>query len=234
VAPFTAGIQENKAIIIRFTLTSRKQYSNIYEYQALLVIRFEKSGQLKMEEKLTFADREQFRQWLIKNHDKNKGFWMVFSKAGKTKTLTQDEALEEALCFGWIDGLIKRYDDEKFVKKFSPRRKVSKWSKRNRNFAEKLIKNGKMTEHGLTAIEEAKKNGTWDTPERIKPTDSQVEILVKALDGTEPALSNLRNMTPSVKRTYTGYYLDAKTEEVRTNRLKKLIKRLNLNKKPME
>lgn len=187
-----------------------------------------------MEEQLKFKDRKEFRKWLAKNHDKNKGFWMVFGKGGKIKTLTQDEALEEALCFGWIDGLIKNVDDEKWVKKFSPRRKVSNWSKRNKEFAEKLIKNGMMTEHGMKAIEEAKKNGKWDAPERLKVTDDMVEILVKALNGAEPALSNLFKMTPSLKRTYTGFYLDTKSEEVRANRLKKLIERLNANKGPMD
>ncbi len=184
-----------------------------------------------MEDQLLFPDRESFRQWLFKNHETNKGFWMVFGKGKKIKTLNQEETLEEALCFGWIDGLIKSVDDDKWVKKFSPRCKVSNWSKRNRDFAEKLIKNGKMTEHGLKAIGKAKKNGKWDAPERLKVTDGHVEILVNALNGAEPALSNFLKMTPSVKRTYTGFYLDAKTEEMRANRLKKLIERLNANKK---
>ena len=91
-----------------------------------------------------------------------------------------------------------------------------------------------MTEHGMKAIEEAKKNGIWNAPERIRATDADIETLAKVLSGAEPALSNFLKMPPSVKRTYTGFYLDAKTEEVRNNRLKKLIERLNANKKPMD
>jgi len=187
-----------------------------------------------MDEQIMFPGRKEFRQWLSSNHDTHKGFWMVLGKGGKLKTLTADEALEEALCFGWIDGLIKSVDDEKYLKKFTPRRKGSNWSKRNRDIAARLINDRKMTEHGMKAIEEAKRSGAWNTPERVKASDSDVEILVKALHGAEPALSNFLKMTPSIKRTYTGFYLDAKTEEVRANRLKKLIERLNANKKPMD
>ncbi len=187
-----------------------------------------------MEEQILFADRDKFRQWLEKNHDKNKGFWMVLGKGGGVKTLTADEALEEALCYGWIDGLIKKLDKERYVKKFSPRRGKSNWSSRNKDLAEKLIKNGKMAEPGLKAIEEARKNGAWDKPARTPVPESYVERLTKDINGAEPALANYLKMTPSIKRTYAGYYMDAKTEEVRANRLKKLIERLNLNKKPME
>jgi uncharacterized protein YdeI (YjbR/CyaY-like superfamily) len=187
-----------------------------------------------MEEQLLFSDREAFRQWLITHHDINKGFWMVFGKGGKIKTLTADEALEEALCFGWIDGLIKSVDDTKYIKKFSPRRKGSNWSDRNKGLADKLIKNGLMTDPGMKTIEEAKKSGEWLKPKREPVGDNQIEILIKALDGAEPALSNFLNMPLSIRRTYTGFYLDAKKEEIRVNRLKKLIERLNENKKPMD
>jgi uncharacterized protein YdeI (YjbR/CyaY-like superfamily) len=187
-----------------------------------------------MEEQIIFADREEFRQWLLKHHDTHKGFCMVFGKSGKLKTLTADEALQEALCFGWIDGLIKSVDDTKYIKKFTPRRKGSNWSDRNKKIADKLITSGRMTEHGMKFIEEARNSGEWLKPKREPITDSHVGILVKALDGAEPAFSNFLKMTPSIRRTYTGFYLDAKNEEVRVNRLKKLIERLNENKKPME
>ncbi len=187
-----------------------------------------------MEEQLLFADREAFRQWLFKNHHINKGFWMVFGKGGKIKTLKPDEALEEALCFGWVDGLIKRLDEEKYVKKFSPRRKVSNWSERNKEIVNRLLKEGKITEYGMKAIEEAKKNGTWDAPKREPVSDEQIEILTGALKGVEPALTNFLKMPLSVRRTYTGYYLDAKKEAVRTNRLNNIIRRLNANKRPMD
>ena len=90
-----------------------------------------------------------------------------------------------------------------------------------------------MTEFGISAIEQAKKQGTWDIARAEPVSDSQIEILVKALNSTEPALSNFLNMPLSVKRTYTAAYLDAKKEETRIKRLETIIERLNENKKPM-
>ena len=186
-----------------------------------------------MEERLLFSDREEFRQWLSNNYDTSPGIWVVIGKPAKLKTVKADEALEEALCFGWIDGLIKSIDDTRYIKKFSRRRKGSKWSSKNRKTAEALINVGKMEEPGLITIEEAKKSGNWDLPERETATDDQVEVLVEAIDGTEPALSNFLNMPLSVRRTYTMFYLDAKKEDTRIRRLEKIITRLNENKGPM-
>jgi uncharacterized protein YdeI (YjbR/CyaY-like superfamily) len=184
-----------------------------------------------MEEQLLFPDREEFRRWLLKNHHIHQGFRMVFGKGGKIKTLKPDEALEEALCFGWIDGLIKSIDDEKYLKKFTPRRKGSKWSERNKEIAAKLIENGNMTEHGMKSIEEAKKSGTWNTPPRTAISDSRIEILIKDINGAEPALSNFLKMSLSVRKTYTGFYLAAKKEETRVNRIKKIVDQLTKNNK---
>jgi len=186
-----------------------------------------------MDEQLLFTDREEFRKWLLENHNVGKGIWLVFGKSGKVKTLKADEALEEALCFGWIDGQVNNIDDAKYLKKFTPRRKGSKWSERNRGIASKLIENGKMTEYGLAAIERAKSEGIWDMPKREPISDGQIEILTDALQGAELALSNFVKMPLSIRRTYTAMYLDAKKEETRIRRLEKIIERLNDNKKPM-
>ena len=186
-----------------------------------------------MDEQLLFSDRVEFRQWLSENYDTSPGIWLILGKSSKLKTVKADEALEEALCFGWIDGLIKSIDDTRYVKKFSRRRKGSKWSFKNRKAAEKLVNQGKMAEPGLTTIEEAKKSGNWDIPERETATDDQVEVLIKAINGVEPALSNLLNMPMSIRRTYAMFYLDAKKEETRIRRLEKIIGRLNENKGPM-
>jgi uncharacterized protein YdeI (YjbR/CyaY-like superfamily) len=186
-----------------------------------------------VEEQILFSDREEFRKWLFKNHGAKKGIWLVFGKTDTLKTIKADEALEEALCFGWIDGQIKNISEEKYVKKFTPRRKGSKWSERNKNLVIRLIENGKVTEYGMMAIEEAQESGTWDLPKREPVSDSQIEILTNALNGTEPALSNFLKMPLSVRRTYTGFYLDTKKEETRINRIKNIITRLNENKRPM-
>jgi len=186
-----------------------------------------------MDEQILFTDREEFRKWLLENHNVSQGIWLVFSKAGSLKTLKADEALEEALCFGWIDGQFNSIDDEKYLKKFTPRRKGSKWSEKNRSLVARLIENGRMTECGIMAIEQAKSNGTWDIPKEAPISESQIEILTEALKGAEPALSNFLKMPLSVRRTYTALYLDAKKEETRIRRLQRIIERLNENKKPM-
>jgi len=186
-----------------------------------------------MDEQLLFSDREEFRQWLSTNHDTSQGIWLILGKSGKLKTVKADEALEEALCFGWIDGLIKSVDDTRYIKKFSPRRKGSRWSNKNRKTAEKLLNEGKVAVPGLVAIKEAKKSGNWDLPERETATDDQVKILIEAINRTEPALSNFLKMPLSIRKTYTMFYLDARKEETRIRRLEKIIGRLNENKGPM-
>ncbi len=180
-----------------------------------------------------FHDREEFRNWLSVNHDTSQSIWLVLGKSGKLKTVKAEEALEEALCFGWIDGLIKNIDDTRYIKKFSRRRKGSKWSVKNRKTAEQLVNQGKMAEPGLAAIEESKRSGNWDLPERETATDDQVEILIEAINGVEPAISNFLNMPLSIRKTYTMFYLDAKKEETRVRRLETIIGRLNENKGPM-
>lgn len=186
-----------------------------------------------MEDEVMFESRDEFREWLIRNHNVSKGIWMVFGKAGKLKTIKPDEALEEALCFGWIDSQFKSINEDKYLKKFTPRRKGSKWSEKNKNLVKKLIESGKMTEFGMAAVEEAKKSGNWDAPKAKPINDEQVGILICALSGSEIALSNFMKMPDSVKKTYTALYLDAKKEDTRKRRLEKIIERLNENKKPM-
>lgn len=186
-----------------------------------------------MSDKLQFTNRPEFRAWLSDNHSVSKGVWLIFGKAGKLETVRPDEALEEALCFGWIDGQIKSIDESMYLKRFTPRRKGSNWSERNRKIAAKLIELGLMTQHGLAAIEQAKRDGTWDAPKREPICDDQIAVLENALEGREPALSNFRNMPPSVRRTYTAHYLDAKSEDTRKRRLESIAARLNENKRPM-
>ena len=121
-----------------------------------------------------FESREEFREWLGKNHASHNGFWMVFGKTGLLKTLKPDEALEEALCFGWIDGQIKSIDQAKYVKKFTPRRKGSKWSEKNKKLVQALTESAKMTASGMAAVEMAKKDGQWNTQETGSISEEQV------------------------------------------------------------
>ncbi len=186
-----------------------------------------------MREELLCTNRDEFRRWLTANGSVSNGIWLVFGKSGQLQTVKPDEALEEALCFGWIDGQISSVDEAKYIKKFTPRRKGSKWSARNRGIAGKLIEQGQMSEQGFAAIAQAKRDGTWETPEAEPISDAQIAMLVDALRGHEPAATNFAKMPPSVRRTYTAHYLNAKAEKTRASRLEQIIGRLNENKRPM-
>jgi uncharacterized protein YdeI (YjbR/CyaY-like superfamily) len=185
------------------------------------------------DDQLVFEDRAAFRSWLHDNHGTNPGIWLVLGKGGSLKTLTANEALEEALCFGWIDGQIRSVDGDAYLKRFTPRSKRSVWSERNRGLAHRLIAEGAMTAAGQAAIDRAKELGTWDQPDSAPVTEAQVAILTDALAGTGKALANFLSMSASVQRTYTGFYLAAKKEETRRNRLQRIIERLEQNLKPM-
>ena len=187
-----------------------------------------------MREPLYFKTRDAFRGWLADNCQSSDGVWLVFGKTKAFVTVKASEALEEALCFGWIDGQMKRVDDQSYIKYFSARRKNSKWSAKNKSLAESLEKRGLMTDIGREKIEEAKKNGQWDSavsPSAI--TEEQIEAVAGLLRENELAHANFQNMPPSVKKTYTRAYLDAKTEAGRAKRLAWMTGRLEKNLKPM-
>jgi uncharacterized protein YdeI (YjbR/CyaY-like superfamily) len=111
----------------------------------------------------SFTDRAKWRSWLEKNHSSAKGIWVIYFKKHTGKpTMTYAEAVEEALCFGWIDSLTKKLDEERYMQKFTPRKNNSNWSELNKKRVEKLIAEGKMENAGFDQIEKAKKSGKWD------------------------------------------------------------------------
>jgi uncharacterized protein YdeI (YjbR/CyaY-like superfamily) len=111
----------------------------------------------------SFKTPKEWRSWLTKHHAKPEGIWLrFFKKASGVKSITYAEALDEALCFGWIDGQLKTDDTKSWLQKFTPRRSRSIWSKRNREHIARLIKEKRMTAAGLQEIEMAKKDGRWD------------------------------------------------------------------------
>ncbi len=186
-----------------------------------------------MNDTLQFATRTEFRNWLDENSQSSAGVWLVFGKTDSLKTLTATEALEEALCFGWIDGQMAKIDEDSYKKYFAPRKARSKWSEKNKALAADLEKRGLMTDFGREKIAEAKKNGMWDAQDLMKLTDEQIEVLSNLLGGHETAYTNYQNMPPSVRKTYARAYYDAKTDAGREKRLAWIIDRLNKNLKPM-
>lgn len=186
-----------------------------------------------MNEILEFADREAFRKWLSENCETEAGVWLLFRKSGVPKTVKAGEALEEALCYGWIDGQMKSIDDKTYKKYFSMRREKSKWSEKNKALAQSLEERGLMTESGRKKIEEARKNGQWDVPKPAAVTEEQIARVSALLEGYEPACTNFKAMSLSVQKTYTRAYFDARTEAGREKRLAWMVDRLNRNLKPM-
>ena len=182
---------------------------------------------------LEFPDRAAFRTWLERNCTSSAGVWLLFGKKDGPVTLSANDALEEALCFGWTDGQMQSMGDKTYKKYFSLRRENSNWSEKNKALAEQLERQGKMTDYGRSKIEDAKKNGQWDKPKALPISEDQIALLSDLLKGHEPAYDNFKAMSLSVKKTYTRAYLDAKTDAGREKRLTWMIERLNQNLKPM-
>ena len=133
---------------------------------------------------LPFKSAADFRKWLAANHDQVDGLWLRFFKAKSgTPSITYAQALDQALCYGWIDGQAQPCDADSWLQKFTPRRARSGWSKRNTLHVERLIKGGFMTNAGLAAVEAAKADGRWqaayDSPRNATPPQDFLKALRK-------------------------------------------------------
>jgi len=182
---------------------------------------------------MLFATRADFRAWLSENAETSGGVWLVFGKTKEVVTLSANEALEEALCFGWIDGQMKSVDNTKYHKYFARRRPKSPWSEINKKKIAALRESGLLTALGEQAVEAAQKSGTWDAPKGDPITEEQVEAFAQKLSGISPAYENFMKMPRSVRFSYTGRYLSFKSEEARQRDFGRIVDRLNQNLKPM-
>ena len=177
-----------------------------------------------------FNSEDHWIQWLEMNHDKSEGIWIIFYKehTGK-KTLKYNSAVEIALCFGWIDSIIKRLDDEKYIQKFTPRKSKSKWSDSNIQRVQKLIVEGKMREYGLRVFPKELLN---KKPKNSIIKDNSIpDFIIKSLENSHTAYNYFQTLPPSHKRNYIGWVCDAKREETRIKRLNEMISLLEQGKK---
>lgn len=185
---------------------------------------------------LQFASRQAFRAWLAQNAQSSEGVWLVFGKTAAVKTMRAAEALEEALCFGWIDGQMQRIDETSYRKYFKQRSSTSNWSEKNRKLVQTLEQGGLMTDLGRAKIELAKQNGSWEQsqkPEVITP--ELMEQFCELIRPFDSAYSNWMGMAPSVRKTYAAsYFFGAKTEEGKQKRLATILERLAYNLDPMQ
>ncbi|MGQ8335103.1 YdeI/OmpD-associated family protein [Sunxiuqinia sp. A32] len=188
-----------------------------------------------------FKNQKEFRDWLTLNYNKSDGIWLIyFKKHTQKESIHYAQALEEALCFGWIDSTVKRIDEEQYMQIFSPRTNLKNWSDVNKLKVIELIKNKKMTNAGLMKIDEYAKTGklSWKTSEiksKMKEKSSKqlhapISMLAEFAKN-EPALSNFNQLAPSYKREYINWIASAKRKETQEKRLKESIGLLKENKK---
>lgn len=181
---------------------------------------------------LPFSSQKKWRSWLSKNFDKVDGIWMLlYKKDSGVKSITYDEALEEALCFGWIDGLRKKYDEKSYIQKFTPRRKRSIWSKRNRVKVEKLIKEGKMHNAGLAEVKKAKNDGRWDKAYDSHTTMKIPDDFVKELSKYPEALAFFKTLNKTNLYSIGFRLQTAKKPETRQKRMQLIIDMMKQGKK---
>ena len=146
-------------------------------------------------------------------------------------SIPYEDSVEEALCFGWIDGIIKKLDDEKFSRKFMPRKKNSRWSELNKKRAERMIREGRMTEAGMALIREAKQRGEWSRAP-IKKRELEIPpFFNEALAKNKKALDYFNTLAPTYRRHFVGWVSSAKREETRMKRLAEALSYLEQNKK---
>lgn len=188
---------------------------------------------MSLKDALLFHNRDDWRLWLEKNHTIQKEVWLLHYKKRSGKPyLNHIEAVQEALCFGWIDSKLKKIDEERFILKYSPRKSRSVWSKINKENAEKMILSGKMTQAGFDKIEEAKRQGLWDSAYTNKVKERIPSDLKKALQADGNAWENFQGFANSYRNMYCGWVKSAKTDNTRKKRISEVVKRSRQNKKP--
>ena len=188
---------------------------------------------MEITETLYVTNRIDWRDWLQSNHQLKKEIWLVYYKKHTgIERIPYDDAVEEALCYGWIDSIVKRVDDETYVQKFSPRKPRSIWSVLNKERVDKMIKSGLMTKAGLEKIKEAKKSGKWYEAYTSKKVVEITSDLTIALSKNKVASTNFLNFADSYKNMYINWVNSAKKEETRQRRIKEVVNRASKNTKP--
>jgi len=181
---------------------------------------------------ITFQSQKKWRDWLSKNYTSLNGAWLrLYKKNSGVKSINHNQALDEALCFGWIDGQAKSYDEQSYLQKFTPRRKGSIWSKRNTENIERLIKEKKMHQSGLTEVERAKADGRWtnayDSPAYMQaPYD-----FLKELSKKPKVLAFFKTLNKTNSYSIAWRLQTAKKPETRQKRMKAILKMMEAGKK---
>ena len=179
-----------------------------------------------------FASKTKWADWLTKQHDKSAGVWLKLAKKDSgIPSVTYEEALDVALCYGWIDGQKKGFDDKYWLQKFTPRGPKSIWSKINTEKAERLIASGEMKPAGLTAIEAAKKDGRWDAAYSSQKNISIPDDFQAAMNKNKKAKAFFATLNSVNRYAILFRIVTAKKEETRTKRINQFVEMLERNEK---
>jgi uncharacterized protein YdeI (YjbR/CyaY-like superfamily) len=181
---------------------------------------------------LYFPTHKDWEAWLDANHATSPGIWLrIAKKSAGIPTVTYDEAVEVALCYGWIDGQKKSYDDSCWLQKFTKRGARSVWSKINRNKAEALIASGRMRPAGLRAVEAAKADGRWEAAYDGPATISVPEDLQAALDANEAARAFFATLNRTNRNAILWRIQTARRPETRAKRIEQFVAMLERGEK---
>jgi uncharacterized protein YdeI (YjbR/CyaY-like superfamily) len=188
----------------------------------------------RTENALCFSNRSEWREWLKQNHTQYKEAWLVYrKKKSKLKGISYNEAVEEALCFGWIDSIVKSIDKDSYMQKFTPRNARSVWSESNKLRVKKMTEAGMMTVLGLKSVETAKAKGTWDKSYGNSGNENEIPgDLLEALEKNKTAKINFINFAKGYQQTYIKWINFAKKIETRKKRIQKIIEFAEKNIKP--
>ena len=181
---------------------------------------------------VSFESPAEWVRWLGENHEVSPGIWLrMFKKATGKPSINYDEALDGALCFGWIDGQKKTYDEVSWIQKFTPRRPRSTWSKRNREHVERLIAGGQMQEAGRRQVELAKADGRWDNA-YDSPKDMEIPAdFLKALAKSKKAKRFFDSLNKTNLYAIAWRLQTAKRPETREKRMKAILQMMEDGKK---
>jgi len=186
-----------------------------------------------MSKMLYLTNRDDWREWLARHHACETEIWLIYYKKHATKPrIPYEHVVEEALCFGWIDSIVKKIDDQRFAQKFTPRRNCAKWSSLNRQRMRRLMREGRMTDAGLSKIDLK----VFDEKPRTKRSPKKGDLTLprsvkQALIASPKAWEYFQTLAPSYRGLYVRWILSAKKEETRKRRLQEAVSLLLQNKK---
>jgi uncharacterized protein YdeI (YjbR/CyaY-like superfamily) len=176
--------------------------------------------------------RVAWRKWLAANHGKVDAVWLVFYRKGTGQaSLDYEAAVEEALCYGWVDSIVKKLDDKRYARKFTPRKATSVWSESNRRRVARLVKNGSMTKIGLAKVEAAKRSGGWAGAMGPNLDFEMPPEFARALGRNKKAKAFFESLAPTYRKQYVVWISMAKRKETKAKRIRESVSLLERGEK---